>query len=58
MLPTQDQLQTSVEISIQYRLNSALAADMLKNTGSMEQLLAVQLIPKLRSLVREQGKNN
>ncbi len=55
-VPSQDQLQTSIDVSIQYRLNAAKAADMLQTTGDMNALLEVQLIPKLRSLLREQGK--
>ena len=55
-VPPQDQLQTSIDVSVQYRLNGAQAAHMLQTTGGMEQLLEVQLVPKLRSLLREQGK--
>jgi len=55
-VPSQDQLQTSIDVSVQYRLNGAQAAHMLQTTGGMEQLLEVQLVPKLRSLLREQGK--
>ncbi|HFC29836.1 MAG TPA: prohibitin family protein [Oceanospirillales bacterium] len=55
-VPSQDQLQTRIDVSIQYRLNAAKASDMLQTTGNMEDLLEVQLIPKLRSLLREQGK--
>lgn len=55
-VPSQDQLQTSIEVSVQYRLNGANVSTMLQTTGDMQQLLAVQLVPKLRSLLREQGK--
>ena len=55
-VPSQDQLQTRIDVSIQYRLNAAKAADMLQTTGDMQALLEVQLVPKLRSLLREQGK--
>lgn len=55
-VPSQDQLQTSIEVSVQYRLNGANVSAMLQTTGGMQQLLDVQLIPKLRSLLREQGK--
>jgi regulator of protease activity HflC (stomatin/prohibitin superfamily) len=55
-VPSQDQLQTSIDVSIQYRLDSEQASNMLQTTGGMEQLLDVQLVPKLRSLLREQGK--
>lgn len=55
-VPSQDQLQTKIDVSIQYRLNAAQAANMLQTTGNMSDLLEVQLVPKLRSLLREQGK--
>jgi len=55
-VPSQDQLQTSIDVSVQYRLNSTNVAIMLQTTGDMQQLIEVQLVPKLRSLLREQGK--
>ena len=55
-VPSQDQLQTSIDVSVQYRLNGAQVAKMLQTTGGERQLLDVQLVPKLRSLLREQGK--
>ena len=55
-VPSQDQLQTSIDVSVQYRLNGANVATMLQTTGGMQRLLDVQLVPKLRSLLREQGK--
>ncbi|MEE9254379.1 MAG: prohibitin family protein [Pseudomonadales bacterium] len=56
-VPSQDQLQTSVEVSVQYRLVRADAPKILKETGSAEDVIRVQLVPKLRSLLREQGKS-
>jgi regulator of protease activity HflC (stomatin/prohibitin superfamily) len=55
-VPSQDQLQTKIDVSVQFRLNANNVAAMLQTTGGMEQLLDVQLVPKLRSLLREQGK--
>ncbi len=55
-VPSQDQLTTKVDVSVQYRINGAMAAEILRNTGTVEQALQVHLIPKLRSLLREQGK--
>lgn len=55
-VPSQDQLQTDIDVSIQFRLDGTKAAIMWKNTGEMQKLIDVQLIPKLRSVVREQGK--
>jgi len=55
-VPTQDQLQTKVEVSVQYRVIRSMAPQMLSNTGSAEDAINVHLVPKLRSLVRDQGK--
>lgn len=56
-VPTQDQLQTKLDVSVQYRISGTQAAQILKDTGSAERAIDVHLIPKLRSLVREQGKS-
>jgi regulator of protease activity HflC (stomatin/prohibitin superfamily) len=56
-VPTQDQLQTQVELSVQYRLVKAMAPQILRETGSAEEAIAVHLVPKLRSILREQGKS-
>lgn len=55
-VPSQDQLQTKVEVSVQYRISKAQAPEILKQTGTAEQAVQVHLIPKLRSILREQGK--
>ena len=55
-VPSQDQLQTSVEVSVQYRLVQADTPRILQETGTAADVLAVHLVPKLRSLLREQGK--
>lgn len=56
-VPSQDQLQTSLEVSVQYRINAAAAPQMLRDTGDADAAINVHLIPKLRSLLREQGKS-
>ena len=55
-VPSQDQLTTTVDVSVQYRVDKKLASSIKKNTGSLDQVVDVHLIPKLRSLMREQGK--
>jgi regulator of protease activity HflC (stomatin/prohibitin superfamily) len=55
-VPSQDQLQTRVDVSVQYRLKRGDAARILKETGSAVDVTNVHLVPKLRSLLREQGK--
>lgn len=56
-VPSQDQLATTVDVSVQYRIDGAMAAQILAETGSAEQAVNVHLIPKLRSSLREQGKS-
>lgn len=55
-VPSQDQLQTKIDVSVQYRLVSEDAPRILQETGGIENVRAVHIVPKLRSLIREQGK--
>ena len=55
-IPSEDKLTTRVDVSIQYRINKSMAADILRNVGGPQALLEVHLIPKTRSILREQGK--
>ncbi len=54
-VPTRDQLQTKVDISVQYRISAAKAPEILRETGDVQRVVAVHMIPFLRSLVREEG---
>ena len=56
-VPTQDQLQTRLQVSVQFRIDGSMAAHILENTGDPATAVRVHLIPKLRSLLREQGKS-
>jgi regulator of protease activity HflC (stomatin/prohibitin superfamily) len=56
-IPSQDQLQTSVDVSVQYRLRGRDASRILQETGLAQDVVAVHMVPKLRSLLREQGKS-
>jgi prohibitin 1 len=55
-VPTQDQLQTEVDLSVQYFIVGDMAPRVLQETGTAGDAIEVHLVPKLRSLVREQGK--
>ncbi len=55
-VPSQDQLQTKIDVSVQFRLIGSMAAKILKETGTFEDAVNVHLVPNLRSLLREQGK--
>jgi regulator of protease activity HflC (stomatin/prohibitin superfamily) len=56
-VPSQDQLQTRLDVSVQYRIDGSMAPDILEQTGDPESAVRVHLVPKLRSLLREQGKS-
>ena len=56
-VPSQDQLQTRLDVSVQYRIDGSMAPEILEQTGNMEAAVRVHLIPKLRSSLREQGKS-
>lgn len=56
-VPSQDQLQTKIDISVVYRINGNMAARILQETGDAQLAVDVHLVPKLRSLMREQGKS-
>ena len=55
-VPSQDQLQTKIQVSVQFRLMRDRAPKILQETGQAQDVLRVHIIPKLRSLLREQGK--
>jgi len=54
-MPTRDQLLSKVDLSIQWRLDAERAPDIIRSTGNKERMVAVHLVPKARSLVRELG---
>ena len=56
-VPSQDQLQTKLDVSVQYRIDGAMAPVILEQTGDEAAAVRVHLVPKLRSLLREQGKS-
>ena len=55
-VPSQDQLQTKIQVSVQFRLEKTGVPMILKETGTAADVLIVHIVPKLRSLLREQGK--
>ena len=55
-VPSQDQLQTKIDVSVQYRIVGSETPSILKETGSIANVLAVHVVPQLRSQIREQGK--
>lgn len=55
-MPSQDQLVSAIDFSLQYKANCALATVIVQETGSLERAVEVILIPQFRSILREQGK--
>ena len=55
-VPSQDQLQTKIQVSVQFQLLDESAPKILQETGQAKDVLRVHIVPKLRSLLREQGK--
>lgn len=55
-VPSQDQLQTQIDVSIRFGMNEALLPDTYQRFGSKERIVQKQLIPALRSILREAGK--
>lgn len=56
-VPSQDQLQTEIDVTVVYRVNAAMAPDILKQTGEKARVVEVHLKPALRSYLREAGKS-
>ncbi|MBN2069428.1 MAG: prohibitin family protein [Opitutales bacterium] len=56
-MPSQDQLQTQIDVSVVFNFNGEMASAILGETGDSDRVIAVHMIPSLRSLIREQGKS-
>jgi len=56
-VPSQDQLQTKIDVSVVYNFDGDMAPSILGETGTTDKVVAVHLIPALRSILREQGKS-
>ena len=54
-VPTRDQLQTKLDVSVQWRIIPEMAPEVFTKVGTTDQAKNIYLIPKVRSLVREQG---
>lgn len=55
-IPAEDKLITQMDVSVQYRTIGSMTPDILRDTGTTDALIHVHMIPKLRSILREQGK--
>lgn len=57
LVPSQDQLMTTFDVSVQYRIDGDQTPKILQETGDINDVIEVHLKPKLRSVLREQGKS-
>lgn len=55
-VPSQDQLITTFDVSVQFHVTRDMAEQILMETGSAESLVEVHMVPKFRSLMRELSK--
>lgn len=55
-IPSRDQLSTTFDASVQWRVNRDMAHKLLADTGEANDAIEIQIVPKLRSLLREEGK--
>ena len=55
-VPSQDQLTTLLDANVQFRIIAAKTPEILDETGQFPDVVDVHMIPKVRSLLREQGK--
>jgi regulator of protease activity HflC (stomatin/prohibitin superfamily) len=56
-VPSQDQLQTEIDVSVRFSISGDLAPFTYQNFGTTSMLIANQLTPALRSILREAGKS-
>jgi regulator of protease activity HflC (stomatin/prohibitin superfamily) len=55
-VPTRDQQTSTIDFSVQYRINKASIPAAKSEVGTAEDIVAVKINPNLRSLVRSEGK--
>jgi regulator of protease activity HflC (stomatin/prohibitin superfamily) len=55
-VPSQDQLQTTIDVSVRFSINEPLVPTTYQQFGSKERIVEKQLVPALRSILREAGK--
>ena len=56
-IPSRDQLMSTADVSLQWRVDRKQAASILQEVGDAEQLFIVHVEPKTRSILRELGKS-
>ena len=55
--PSQDQLTSTADITVKWRINSAQANELYQNTGDRAAVVDRHLEPKVRSLIREVSRS-
>ncbi len=55
-VPSQDKLKTSMDVSVTFRLDGQRTPIIYQETGTLYDVIAKHVTPKVRSLLREAGK--
>jgi len=55
-VPTRDQQTSTIDFSVQYRINKAVIPAAKSEVGTSEDIVSVKINPYLRSLTRSEGK--
>ncbi|MBC9866878.1 MAG: prohibitin family protein, partial [Opitutae bacterium] len=55
-VPSQDQLQTQMDVSVKFNIDSSQTPNTLQQFGEKDRVVTMQLIPSLRAALREAGK--
>lgn len=56
-VPSQDKLKTSMDVSVTFHLDGDRTPVILKETGTLRDVITKHVTPKVRSLLREAGKS-
>lgn len=56
-IPSEDKLISKFDVSIQFRLIASDMPDAKRNIGTPSDIMNIHVIPKVRSILREQGKS-
>ena len=56
-VPSQDQLQTTIDVSVRFSVNANDTPYTFQQFGNKERVVEKQLVPALRSILREAGKS-
>jgi len=56
-VPAQDKLETTMDVSLTFRIDGDTTPRILQDTGTLDDVIERHVTPKVRSLLREAGKS-